>query len=794
MSRPPLLPVALFAMVAVAGACLLAGWIAPFAVAPDGGGVAPPRLASGPRPEAAAEPLQRALARPAPTLAGRCVDWDTGAPIPGSEVAVVGGASAYSDLAGNWRIESADDAWAVRVRAAASGYLPVARTFDLPHRAAIEIPLRRAGRVEGLLLHADGAAPVGAVVRLAYPSAAERNDGWDEPHARSASVAADGTFGFLRGVPRGPVTVSVDGAAPLIGTARHVVEAHTFLDLRCRAVAIGEVIRGLVLGADGAPVPDALVHARVDGMPIAAGRTDRSGRFCLLGERPHDRPCSLTATCTRGAHLQEGHLDGVAWGSAGVTLQLEPGGAVALHVHDAATGQPIERYAVQCVRVSGVRSARGGEPRADGRHPGGWSALRGLAPGDHRLVVWPDDARWLPNLPTAFAVEAGSPRELRLALQPARPCRVLVVDGADVPVVGARVQLLVPGEHELVRDHRDLLRSGASRSRLTVRVATAATGADGVATLRWFDDPEPRTLRVDGGGVVPFEMTGVRLTRDGVVVRAAPAGLVDLRLRGVSGWNVVATGADGSVSPPPWSGPCTIGDDGRATLRLPAGRWDLSVTATHRGRRRTVSLRQGLRVCAGERVAVERDLRAAIVPATWTTRVLFDGQPLRIVELERGERGPDGDVRSVHVERVALDEHGRFVGAALPPGCYALHAPWTCAGQDVRVPLTGWVELGPAARRDDDAIQVATGRIDLELASPDGGVPSGGLLVLRGDHGCTLVATPDDRGRVRAARVPIGRYRLTWRGQAAVVDVGVVEVVEQGGRRSAAADRRIVPL
>lgn len=776
MRRPTVLLAAVLASVAVAAVALLAGWIAPLATPPAAVPAPADSVRSADR--AASDPeLHRALAEDARVLVGRCVDWHTGEPIPHAGVSVLPGGSTRADRAGNWRIERFDDAWARRVRAHATGYVPVERTVAYPQRTALTVAMRRSGQVQGQLLDRDGRPFVSAVVHLEWTADVGREDGWEERFARSATVGGDGRFSFADPVPRGRVRVSVDGATPLFGTHDYVIEERTFLDLCCRPTWRGEAITGVVLDARGRPVPEALVHARDEGVLVAAARSDHRGRFRLLGGRD-GASCSLTATVTNEGRVRQRRVDGVAWGSVDVPLQLEVGAGIVLQVTEARTRRPIERYAVQCVRVSGVRSGSAGSLAPPSRHEGGWSRLVDLADGSYRLVVWPEDARWLPNLPVRFEVREGQPTSVAVSLEPARSCRVVLLDDTGSPVEGARVQLLRRGEHDVVRDLQDVLRSGGSRSQLTVRLATATTDARGIAALRWFHDPDPALLRIEGAGFEPFEVDGVRWSQGAQVVRVRRAGLVDLVLPGAAGWSVVATRDDGRQVPPSWSAPCRLDEDANARLALPAGTWSVRVVAPAGERRPSVSVAAQLAVRPGQRIPIERDLRAAMAPTNWSVRVLFDGEPVRVAELVSGEPGQDGAFDEVDAQRVTLDDDGRFVAPALPPGTYRLFVPWSCAGQEVRVPVTGWTELSAGARREGPVVSIATGVLDLQLETAAGDPVRDGVAVLRGGNGCALVVTPDPDGRVRAERVPVGAYRVTWRGPTGRIPAGTVLIGE----------------
>ncbi|MCK5945591.1 MAG: hypothetical protein KAI24_26615, partial [Planctomycetes bacterium] len=426
--------------------------------------------------------------------------------------------------------------------------------------------------------------------------------------------------------------------------------------------------------------------------------------------------------------------------------------------------------------------------RLAGEHRGGRAAIGGLVEGVHKLIVWPEDSRWLPNLPVEFRVEPGAAATLHVALEPACAARVRVEDARGVPLAGVRVQLLRPAPSQVVRDHRELLRHGGSRGRINVRLASAATDDRGLAVLRWHHGAEPLELRLDGAGIAPMVVGDVRLGPQDVVVQVRSHGLLELAVRGAAGARVVATDGAGRRAPPEWSAPCTLDQHGAGRMPLPAGDWAVAVEVPVGGGWRAIDLADGVRVVADRTTRVERDLSEALSPASWAGSAFVDGQPLRALELEGGEPGPDGAVRCISRTPVVLDERGRFAIDGLLPGPYALWASWNVGGRPLRVPVTGWIRLDAGERRRSDPFAVATGRLDLRLVDEHGRPVTGGLLIARDRRGVALLARPDANGVLAFERVPVGEFELSWRSDGRAVEVGRVDVV---GGVGGAAPRRV---
>jgi len=218
-------------------------------------------------------------------LAGRVLDWATGAPVAGAEIAI-----APEDGAGTSSFTTgADGTFVVRppaagryrvVSALAAGYLPWAPD---PGASPLELVARPGVRVEGVVLYLvpaieyhgivvdpDGAPVAGATVVLLGAAAGERAQA---PIADTFSSGTDGGFTF-HAPDDALLEARKDGFAP--GRARVDAGVTVSRELTITLGARGGVaepdrpIAGIVVDAAGAPV----AGARVVATPEHAGRPD----------------------------------------------------------------------------------------------------------------------------------------------------------------------------------------------------------------------------------------------------------------------------------------------------------------------------------------------------------------------------------------------------------------------------------------------------------------------------------------------------------------------------------------
>ncbi|MCA8953727.1 MAG: hypothetical protein KDE27_29720, partial [Planctomycetes bacterium] len=180
-------------------------------------------LAAGSSP--AVQPVSRTeVARPAPAVTGRCVDWEHGNPLLGCEIAIAGfSVRTRSDADGRFTLPLPSGSRGAdrRLRIGAQGRLSVERVVPAGGELG-EVRLRLGVAVSGTL-HDDALAPQGgATVRL-RATAAGRGDGWSEHWSTQAVTDFEGSFAFADVVPAGVAVVELDEAPPLLGSASHAL-------------------------------------------------------------------------------------------------------------------------------------------------------------------------------------------------------------------------------------------------------------------------------------------------------------------------------------------------------------------------------------------------------------------------------------------------------------------------------------------------------------------------------------------------------------------------------------------
>lgn len=222
---------------------------------------------------------------PGSVVRGRVVD-DDGEPVANAEVVANPDASAHTDdsarsvtadASGRFELEAVrDGGWhAVARRPSAAFSEPVSFVVEAPDVPEVVIVVPRSARIAGRVLDASGVPVAGAVVDLEAGGPGEKRS-W----VPDGASAADGTFA-VDGLPPGLVRVRArkDGYARSIEVVVELdaSEPTSGVDLVLRA---GGTIEGVVLAADGTPIPVETVHMSRDDMwPTPSVRTDERGRF-----------------------------------------------------------------------------------------------------------------------------------------------------------------------------------------------------------------------------------------------------------------------------------------------------------------------------------------------------------------------------------------------------------------------------------------------------------------------------------------------------------------------------------
>lgn len=714
----------------------------------------------------------------------RCVSWERGDPLPGCELAV-GSDTAVSGADGSAELDLPAGTAAVEVHVRARGHVAVARRVEVrPGGLQLgDVRLRRGAIVDGIVTDPQR-EPYGDVrVRVRSHGDTARDDGWNEQWPAVVATADDGTFQFDAPLPAGRAEVLCEGAPPLLGSTHHALQADAanHLVLVCRASTAADWITGSVLDAGGWPMPDAIVQAVATAGPAAgaAARTNASGAFRMYRGDTGATTVWLTATAVAQDRCSP-RVGPVPWGARDVDIELPAGAALQLFVSDAATGAPIEHFTVQCVRATGVRGERAVR-RSGRRGSAGVSWIDDVAPGPGQLVVWPDDERWLPSPPTPFDHD-GAGEVVRVALPRAEVCPVLVQTASGRPLAGVQVELLAPAASEIVRDLDRLFDNGGTRGPVSLRLARAATGADGRAQLRWHDDPRPLLLRVHGPGTSSHVETGVHIGPSGCTVVVPDTARLEVHLRGAGELRLVLQEEHGArVVPLAWAPPLLLDREGCGSADVPAGCWQvlLQRQLAVDGQASPVWLRTPaplatVVLAAGETRRLELDATRVLAPAELGGTAFVDGEPAGTVVLLCGEPGGSGDdVRVRHAVETLTDARGVFRFTRLPPGAYALELRVRCGGAAVAVPHGEWLRLEPGERRVHAPIAVTTGAVRIRVR---GNQLAGRGVELSAPPGIALLGTLDGNGEVLFERVPAANYRVRLRGAERCDEIGTLVV------------------
>lgn len=583
--------------------------------------------------------------------------------------------------------------------------------------------LAPAGVLVGRVTDELGAPVAGARVRAAL--------GDLSPTLDSAVTDASGAYRLAHLPPQG-VEVRVEAEGFRDGIAKSVrAEPSAELSRRDFALVSAPTITGVVVDEQGVPLAGAKISLQAwePCGPDAPGgwahaESDAHGRFLA----------TLRNECRHGLRVR---LDGyspfrlgrpVRQGEPELRVELRELPGIALQVVDAATGRPIERYALHEPVESGYAILN--PPRPDyASHPQGTTVVR-ARPGEAEFVVLAPGyhgRRWRP-----------SSEESVLALTP-----------------GPRVRGRVLREGAIV-ERPAIAFAGTSRMSNLDQPRTVTRGWVVGLESGAFEVPLPAggtyDLELYGEGPAPTRL-GVEVPEEGEL------DLGDVELR-------AGASVSGRVVLPPF-----VPLQGLEVRASDPARWR-SATTNARGEFRlhdlpsgTIELRvQGhllewtsgdataLELAPGEQRTIVLEPSSDRLLAEVAARVRCGGRPAAYTEVTlASERDPRGrvvgvtDAQGVVTGCVKACEQGRFrVQGAPGIGVPAVGGPVSlpCCKNEVEVELdAGWLELVWSAEPDATAITIS-------LAPEDG----------EGGAKFGYERVPD---HLRLGLVPVGRYRVT---------------------------------
>jgi len=731
---------------------------------------------------------------PGESVYGRVVD-SRGQPIEGALVSVqpadpgffLGRGDTGGDL---WseRIQartSADGSFEVagltkmkyRILAQASGYA-VGTSEPLDPGAGTTITLLPGWSVAGYVSRADTGEPLaGATV-----SAGGRTSRTDEEGAFQLEgiVPGEPMERFFGGGPRRRET----STRVLVRHPEYVTErVEISRDELASPLAVRMwprvVVRGEVVGADGTPLPGALVQI-VPGEDVPeflstllffdAGVSDLEGKFELTGggmDFGEDVRIKASHPLLATGFSEEFKLDKERRSIEGIRVVLVEGGTVEGRVTDGEA--PLEGIQVRLGRVRPGDDDPGRQMmRVLGIPPGGVRVYtRGdgtfrferVSPGAYELEA--SGVKFADSTTVPVEVASGAITSRELVLDPGGTIEGWVRDTGDRPVAGAtvRVMRVVGGEE--------------GRIRRLFKDATVTTRTDDFGAFRAVGLPrEPWILEAEKDGYIPAEI-------EGVIPDGGPVDLVlvpEARLRGT----VVDARTGGAIhafqvslrdreerAGPEDSLPFGEGQDRWRSVQDSGGRFDfaelrpgaylVSVRADRYGRAETtVELRAGQTEEVRFELAESGVIRGRVVQAA--TGVPVAGARVSVRSGGEEEIGPDratADFVRAFSESTRTDEEGRFEILEIPEYEQVLlvdHPSFVSARRELR--------LAPG-ESSDVTIRLDSGFAVSGVARGGDGRPAAGqFLILRGPEGMMKFGGTGPEGGFRFEGLAPGTYRI----------------------------------
>ena len=785
---------------------------------------------------------RRAVTDRVPVLYGNCVAVERSAPLDGAvwRWRLLDGVAPESRRSGvaialTLPAERGD----LAVRIDAPGRVPVRCRVAFGPDADIDLgimALRKGSEVRGVLRDSAGRPFAGARVCLFAHDPVHRTGPMIEVQPCTVVTGVDGAFRLPDPAAAGVYGVVLRDAPPLVsdGSIRiEVGKATTVLGLTCMATSPSDQIRGRTLDNSGRAATGVVVQAaREDGNGIRASALSRSdGSFVLYRppDLPRDRPVFVSVSSFRGGE-QHGRMPR-AWGRAGLELVLRAAHRLRVEVVEAATGEPVRAFAVQCFPMVGARV--GGNPmRVDGDHDGGIAWVPELRPGLHLVVVhprgvWEDTC--VATLPIPFVVPENGEGILRVELQDSRPLEVLAVHADGTAVEGSTVELFAlrgplgqgsPGPARgrltgatMVTNLSKFFDNGGGRGAFAVRVATGRTDGHGFVRLDWCPSDMALTLRITGrhaayqrddlvfaradqtervvierggslrGRLTPkshlefvHHFTAGERDRLDFLRRHATEDEADRfwRLR-ASGLVLVENGGAGRRLPWRRRDRFPVDENGRFAIEgIPAGTW--SVFLERRSPKGTFDETARpfarLQFQDGQELEEDLDLRGHVESGVVSGEVQHNGRPLRDAEVRVTWRRRSGVRVTAGIAR--SDGAGSFCITQLAPRRYQLRV------QVGKSSLAFGEEFElPAGGRHEQAFSLLTSAVRLHLRNDSGPVVRQRVeLRAVGAAGIDLRwrRRTDELGLLVLQYVPPGRYQIVDSdGPVIVVRPGMIQ-------------------
>ena len=620
------------------------------------------------------------------TLKGRLVDAETGKPIAGGVFALNDARRVTTDADGRF---SAPGLAATNHEAytVCDGYERKRILFDTTARpdAELDLKLRKAGKVIGRVLDANGKPVPGATVGLSTSGSIFSGSAlWEKCNA-------DGTYSY-DGKPLGR-TGRLSARAPGFGdTEREDVVVldpaePTVVDFTLRpepakgasasvsqTVAARRKVSGTVVGPNGKPVADALVRwdMRMDSNSLPETKTDAKGEF-LLDHMP-DEP-NILSIMAKGLVPSFPIVD--AGGDQSLKVELKTGATIRGRVVDDA-GAPIEGIRI-APQINNPKPNHGGFVYLDGLQAttdrDGRFALEGMPEGVKGNFV---GEGWNAERQHVFSPSDESKNVV--VLRGAGAIRGRVVDPAGRPVRNFRVQVnspkvTKPGDPAeggffagyvgigltFTRDDGEFTISGLSAGSL-VRLTVIADGygegeADRVltATVRRLNPAEDLTIKLN----LPHTLRVQVFKEGGKPIEGASVTIIQSEGQGGFMWGLSESSWEDTVS-----------------ARVDAQGWaDFPALSFRKGI--VVVRAKGFSRAKLDWLNDEDEFNVFLEPESKIVGTVVDdaGKPLAgaMVMLSWGK----GEMTNVPID----DKDGRFVADGLGSGKYSLNVMPRAGGQ-----------------------------------------------------------------------------------------------------------------
>ncbi|MBL8722449.1 MAG: carboxypeptidase regulatory-like domain-containing protein [Planctomycetes bacterium] len=586
-----------------------------------------------------------------------------------------------------------------------------------------DVQLERGTLLHGRVVDQDGAPKAKVTVRI--DGAASRRSGSGFETWTSATTDHTGAFRARWALQPGEYRLAIDDQELERGERVTLTgDPEQFVDVVLKRLDDRAAIRGLVVDQDGAPVPDAYVHAsvRTGGRLISS---DRDGAF-RVPQPSKDAPERVRLWVTCSGYEAVPDQTEYEWGRTDVRLVLTKGRSLAVRVVRASDGAPFADYTLRVVPIGGFSfNSDDQRPRGQSPHRDGREQVDGLRVGEHQVIVEPKGQELAVGMATVTMTATGAPEVVvRLAANAPRPVRVQFAAGQ--PVVGARVLLVDPLGAELTDKTPvyALAEWGNSTARKALLLEAGSTDTQGEVVLHAPTD-RPLGLCLPGPAHAPLVVPVATFPATGPLVVTVPraasllasvgpeAVLAELSALAGIGANrdepprrlpyleLVAGDPHSPRKFPEFRERCTMRPDGTFALHgIPPGRWQVLVHCQRERQNHHDTLQVAtatVELLAGQETKLAIDL-SALLPSELSGHVLHNGAPLANTQIVvYGNLGAGlGGNPSYSSEQVTTDAVGHFTAAVRGT------AQWVLWGRQA---ATGWVML-----RSAETVAVAPGQ------------------------------------------------------------------------------------